>query len=65
MNKSRICFIVAIFVGMTLFAACGMFSDSAYFNEDEALIVDAGDLDVYFYVETAEIVDAQSALEGS
>ena len=48
MLTSKIFFIAAIFVGMTLFTACGMFSDSAYFNEDEELIVDAGDLDVYF-----------------
>lgn len=48
MIKSKIFLMAAVFVGMTLFTACGMFSDSAYFNEDEELIVDAGDLDVYF-----------------
>ena len=62
---SRIFFIAVIFIVLTLLAACGMSSGSAYFNEDEKLLVDTGDLDVYFYIEYAEIVDAQSTLEGS
>ena len=48
MIKLKTFFTAVIFAGMTLMAACGMSSDSAYFNEDEALVVDAGDLDVYF-----------------
>ena len=48
MIKLKTFFTAVIFAGMTLMAACGMPSDSAYFNEDEELIVDAGDLDVYF-----------------
>ena len=41
------------------------FFDYVFYNEDEELLVDTGDLDVYFYIEYAEIVDAQSILEGS
>lgn len=40
MTKSKIFFTAVIFVGMALITACDMFSDSAYFNEDEELIVD-------------------------
>ena len=62
---SKISLIAVIFIVLTLLAECGMSSYSTYFNEDEDLFVDTGDLNVYFYVEYAVIVNAQSTLEGS
>ena len=48
MIKSKISFIAVIFIVLTLLAACGMSSYSTYFNEDEDLFVDTGDLECLF-----------------
>jgi hypothetical protein len=46
--KNLIIYFIGVFAGLALIAGCGMNSDSVEFGEDDELIVDAGDLDVYF-----------------
>ena len=40
--------LIGLVVGLALIIGCGMNSNSAEFGEDDELIVEAGDLDVYF-----------------
>ena len=46
--KNLIKCLIGVFVGLALLSGCGMNSNSAEFGEDDELIVEAGDLDVYF-----------------
>jgi len=46
--KNLIICLMTLIAGLALIAGCGMNSDSVEFGEDDELIVDAGDFDVYF-----------------
>ena len=46
--KNLAVYLIMIFIGFALITGCGMNSDSVEFGEDDELIVDAGDFDVYF-----------------